>query len=403
MSRSGQHSFWRSVAVTVAVVLLASACAGPAGLGGPPAPSASTRAVDGSAREGVPSALRQAIDHPSLPKPLVDPGEVSSGGPPPDGIPAVDKAKLVSPGDVDWLAGDEAVVALEIAGEQRAYPVQILIWHEIVNDQVAGTPVAVTYCPLCNSALAFERRLGDRLLTFGVSGLLYRSDLVMYDRQTESLWSQIEGRAIAGQLTGRTLNRVPVQTVTWDQWRQAHPDGQVLSRDTGVDRDYGRNPYLGYDKAADRPFAFSGEPDPRLAPKERVLGLGDTDRDPTALVLSALARQRVIALTVNGDPVVVWAVGGLRSALDTKDIDTGRRVAATGAFNPVVGKQHLTFAAAGRDTFIDQQSGSTWNILGRAVAGPLAGKSLKAVGHLDTFWFAWAAFHPDTRLVEPAK
>lgn len=279
---------------------------------------------------------------------------------------------------------------------------QILIWHEIVNDQVAGTPVAVTYCPLCNSALAFERRLGDRLLTLGVSGLLYRSDLVMYDRQTESLWSQIEGRAIAGHLTGRTLQRVPVQTVTWDQWRQANPAGKVLSRDTGVDRDYGRNPYLGYDKAADDPFAFSADPDPRLAPKERVLGLGDTDRDPTALVLSSLARQRVIALTVNGDPVVVWAVGGLRSALDTKDIATGRRVAATGAFDPVLGSQHLTFAAADGDTFTDDQTGSTWDIFGRAVSGPLVGRSLQPVGHLDTFWLAWAAFHPDTRLVNPA-
>ena len=213
----------------------------------------------------------------------------------------------------------------------------------------------------------------------------------------------VEGRAIAGHLTGQTLDRIPVQTVTWDQWRHAHPDGRVLSRDTGVDRDYGRNPYLGYDKAGDDPFAFSGEPDPRLAPKERVLGLGDSDGDPTALVLSSLARERVIPLTVSGKPVVVWAVEGLRSALDTEDVSSGRLVAATGAFDPVLGNQHLTFAAADRDTFTDRQTGSTWDILGRAVSGPLAGKNLKAVGHLDTFWFAWAAFHPDTRLVEPAK
>ena len=403
MTRSRRHSVWRSVAVTAAVVLLASACTRPAGQADPAGASAAAGVVEGSAREGVPSGLRQAIDHPSLPEPLVDPSEVSSGGVPPDGIPAVDEPRFVSAGDVDWLAGDEPVIALEIAGEQRAYPVQIMIWHEVVNDQVAGTPVAVTYCPLCNSALAFDRRRGDRLLTFGVSGLLYRSDLVMYDRQTESLWSQIEGRAIAGHLTGQTLDRVPVQTVTWDQWRQAHPDGQVLSRDTGVDRDYGRNPYLGYDKAADDPFAFSGEPDPRLEPKERVLGLGDSDGDPTALVLSSLARERVIALRVSGKPVVVWAVEGLRSALDTADVSSGRRVAATGAFDPVLGQQHLTFGAADRDTFTDEQTGSTWDILGRAVSGPLAGRSLQPVGHLDTFWFAWAAFHPDTRLIEPAN
>lgn len=401
MTRSRRHSARRIVAIGAAVVLLASACAGPDGPADPAALSASKRAVDGSAKEGVPSALRQAIDDPSLPKPLVDPGEVSSGGPPPDGIPAVDKPKFVSPADVDWLSSDEPVLALEIAGEQRAYPVQIMIWHEIVNDQVAGTPVAVTYCPLCNSALAFQRRLGDRLLTFGVSGFLYQSDLVMYDRQTESLWSQIEGRAIAGHLTGRTLDRVPIQTVTWNQWRQAHPEGKVLSRDTGADRDYGRNPYLGYDEAADDPFAFSGKPDPRLAPKERVLGLGETGADPTALQLSSLALKRVAALTVNGDPVVVWAVEGLRSALDTKEIGAGRRISATGAFNPVLGKQQLTFAAHGRDTFIDRQTGSTWDILGRAVTGPLAGQRLQPVSHLDTFWFAWAAFHPDTRLIMP--
>lgn len=401
MTRSRRHGARRIVAVGAAVVLLASACAGPDGPADRTALSVPTRAVDGSAKEDVPSALRQAIDDPSLPKPLVDPGEVSSGGPPPDGIPAVDKPKFVSPASVDWLSSDEPVLALEIAGEQRAYPVQIMIWHEIVNDQVAGTPVTVTYCPLCNSALAFQRRLGDRLLTFGVSGFLYRSDLVMYDRQTESLWSQIEGRAIAGHLTGRVLDRVPVQTVTWDQWRQAHPEGKVLSRDTGVDRDYGRNPYLGYDKAADDPFAFSGRPDPRLAPKERVLGLGETGADPTALLLSSLALKRVVALTVNGGPVVVFAVGGLRSALDTKEIGSGRRIAATGAFNPVLGKRQLTFAAKGRATFIDRQTGSTWDILGLAVTGPLAGQRLQPVSHLDTFWFAWAAFHPDTRLVRP--
>jgi hypothetical protein len=347
----------------------------------------------------LPSALRQAIDHPSLPEPLVDPAEVVSGGPPPDGIPPVDEPTFLAPEAVDWLAGDEPVVALQVADEHRAYPVQIMIWHEIVNDEVGGLPVAVTYCPLCNSALAFDRRLGGRLLTFGTSGMLYRSDLVMYDRQTESLWSQIEGRAIAGHLTGQSLDRLPVQVVTWDQWRQAHPDGQVLSRDTGVERDYGRNPYVGYDEAADDPFLFSGEADPRLAPKERVLGLRDADGDPTALTLSALAQQRVVELDIGGRPVVAWAVAGLRSALDTQDIAAGRRVAATGAFDPVLDGQHLTFTATTDDAFTDAQTGSTWDVLGRAVEGPLTGRSLQPVDHLDTFWFAWAAFHPDTRLV----
>ena len=388
-------------ALVVAPLLMLSACTGPAGEPQPDQAPTSPTAAQGTGREDVPSALDQEIDDPTLPDPLVDSTEVISGGPPPDGIPPVDDPVFIDPGEADWLAGDEPVVALEVGDEHRAYPVQIMIWHEIVNDEVAGVPVTVTYCPLCNSALAFDRRLGERLLTFGTSGMLYRSDLVMYDRQTESLWSQIEGRAIAGHLTGQTLERVPVQVVTWDQWRQAHPDGLVLDRDTGAERDYGRNPYVGYDVAADDPFLFRGDADPRLPPKERVLGLGDVDGDPTALTLSAVAQSRVVELDVAGSTVVVWAAEGLRSALDTQDIASGRLVAATGAFDPVLDGQRLTFSPAGDDTFTDAQTGSIWDVLGRAVSGPLTGEQLRAVGHLDTLWFAWAAFHPDTRLVTP--
>jgi hypothetical protein len=394
---------WARVLAGVGAAAMLSACsAAGSSTPEPPATSGAGTALDASEREDVPSALSQPLDHPSLPEPLVDPEDVVSGGPPPDGIPPVDDPVFLATGEVDFLAGDEPVVAIEVGGEHRAYPVQIMIWHEIVNDEIAGTPVSVTYCPLCNSALAFDRRLGDRLLTFGTSGKLYRSDLVMYDRQTESLWSQLEGRAIAGHLTGDVLARLPVQTVTWDQWREAHPDGQVLSRDTGVERDYGRNPYVGYDEAADDPFLFSGDPDPRLLPKERVLGLGDTDGEPTAIVLSDLAEQRVVELDVAGQPVVAWAVSGLRSALDTAEIDAGRQVGASGVFVPEAGGQRLTFSAAGPDTFTDAQTGSTWDVLGRAVDGPLEGEQLAPVGHVDTFWFAWAAFHPDTRMVDPA-
>jgi len=137
------------------------------------------------------------------------------------------------------------VLSLTLGTETRAYPVQVLIWHEIVNDTVAGTPVAVTYCPLCNSALAFDRRVAGRVVSFGTSGRLYQSDLVMYDRQTESLWPQLELRAVAGMLTGTTLRPYPVSTVAWADWRRANPDGWVLSRETGHARDYGRNPYVG--------------------------------------------------------------------------------------------------------------------------------------------------------------
>jgi hypothetical protein len=365
---------------------------------GPAAPSVKLEPVEQSATEPTPSALQLSLDDPLLPTPLVTPARVVSGGPPPDGIPPVDEPRFLAPDDVPWLADDEPVIALSLDDEHRAYPVQVMVWHEIVNDTVAGRPVSVTYCPLCNSALAFDRRLGDRLLTFGTSGKLYLSDLVMYDRQTESLWSQIEGRAIAGVLTGEQLERIPVQTVSWAQWRDAHPDGWVLSRDTGADRDYGRNPYVGYDEATSDPFLFDGDADPRLDVKARVLGLGDPD-DPVAVPLTALSRSRVVALEVAGDQVVLWAGEGLRSALDTADIAEGRELATTGEKAPVVDGRTLTFRADGPQTFVDDQTGTTWDVLGRAVSGPLAGTRLEATGHLDTFWFSWAAFHPQTRLV----
>jgi hypothetical protein len=298
----------------LAALLLLGACSAPAD----PSPAAAgpvlLEEVAGSPAEVVASALDR-IDDPALPAPLVDPARVISGGPPPDGIPPIDQPRFEPAADVGWLTEDEPVLAPAIGQPARAYPVRLLIWHEIVNDTIGGRPVAITYCPLCNSALGFDRRLGERLLTFGTSGKLYLSDLVMYDRQTESLWSQIEGRAIAGLLAGAELDRVPVQTVTWAQWRQTHPDGWVLSRDTGVTRDYGRNPYTGYDDPATQPFLFDGPPDPRLPPKERVAALGG-DADPVAIPLTALTDAGAVELEVSGRPAVVWSVGGLRSALE---------------------------------------------------------------------------------------
>ncbi len=227
--------------------------------------------------------------------------------------------------------------------------------------------------------------------------MLYHSDLVMYDRQTESLWSQIEGRAIAGALAGTELDRIPVQTVTWAQWQAAHPDGWVLSRETGVDRDYGANPYVGYDSPDSYPFLFRGEPDPRLPPKERVAGLGG-DEDPVAVPLSDLVEAGVAEVVVGGRPVVLWATEGLRSPLDKAHVGRGRAVGATGAFDPVLDGEHLEFTRSEDGFFADTATGSRWNVLGKAVEGPLAGARLTPAEHLDTFWFAWAAFHPTTRL-----
>jgi len=363
----------------------------PAGPGDPQ----SLEPVEESAIEDTVSALVNPAS-PELPEPLVDTSRILPGGPPPDGIPPVDDPLFEKAGAVDWLSAREPVLALEIGGQARAYPVQILIWHEIVNDTVAGVPVAVTYCPLCNSAIGFDRRVGDRLVTFGTSGKLFKSDLVMYDRQTESLWPQIEGRAVAGTLTGTELERVPVATVPWDQWLAAHPDGWVLSRQTGYDRDYGRNPYQSYDQPDAEPFLFDGTSDPRLPPKERVVGIGGAD--PVAVPLARVSRERVVSLDVAGEPRVVWGIAGLNSALDTDRIEDGREITATGVFDPEVDGRVLAFRPAGPDQFVDSRTGSTWNVFGLAVAGRLEGTQLTPVPHIDTFWFAWAAFQPDTRL-----
>lgn len=220
----------------------------------------------------------------------------------------------------------------------------------------------------------------------------------MYDRQTESLWSQIEGRAIAGTLAGTELTRLPIATVTWSQWRQAHPDGYVMARPAGSGRDYGRTPYVGYDQPTTKPFLFDGKSDDRLPPKERVVA--PLDGQPLAVPLSLVAQRRMVDLGDRGRDVVIFAAAGLRSALDAAELSAGHMIPAAGVFVPRAGGRRLTFhhsgAAAG--LFVDDQTGTSWNILGEAVEGPLAGARLSPVGHVDTFWFAWAAFRPSTLL-----
>ncbi len=355
--------------------------------------------IDSSAPEKVPSALDDVNDS-ELPEAVIDTDELKSGGPPPDGIPAIDEPKFVKPATVDWLAPNEPVIALELDSERRAYPVQVLIWHEIVNDTVGGMPVSVTYCPLCNTALAYDRRIDDRLVTFGTSGLLYKSALVMYDRQTESLWSQLESRAVAGELAGTELDRIPVQTITWSQWKSQSPDGYVLSRDTGHVRDYGTNPYTGYDNPDGDPFLFDGEVDPRLPPMTRVLGVGEGD-DAAALELDKLADVGATHLTVDGTPAVAFAVPGLASALDAANVADGYATAATGVFDTRITGRQLTFEPTSDGQFRDLETQSIWTLTGQAVDGTLAGEQLRRVDHLDTFWFAWAAGEPETTIVDP--
>jgi hypothetical protein len=284
--------------------------------------------------------------------------EILSGGPPKDGIPAIDAPQFVPVSTADFLDDREPVIALELAGEVRAYPIQILMWHEIVNDEIGGRPVTVTFCPLCNTAIVFDRRAGGRVLDFGTTGNLRNSDLVMYDRQTESWWQQFSGEAIVGELTGTRLGQVAARIVPWAAFRRDHPGAKVLSRQTGYDRAYGENPYAGYDDASSPPFFYAANSsDGRLPPKERVVYLEDGD-EAVAVPFSLLRKRGEIEVEVGDRTLVVRWAAGVASALDSTEIANGKDVGSAQVLED-----------------------------GRPVA------------FHEPFWFAVAAFRPDIRIV----
>ncbi len=323
--------------------------------------------------------------------------EISSGGPSRDGIPPLDHPSSVTPAAAQaWLKGREPVIALEINGDDRAYPLEILIWHEIVNDQVGSVPVTVTFCPLCHTAIAFDRRVAGQVLDFGTSGNLRKSDLVMWDRQTESWWQQATGTAIVGSLTGTVLSVSPASIVSFDAFRQAHPDGKVLSRDTGFSRPYGENPYPGYDDANSRPFLFDGTPDGRLPLKELVVTVS-LNGEQVAYPYSVLRKRGVVMDSVGDTRIAVFYQTGTASALGGSSIPDNEDVGATGVFKAQLGDRTLSFHGDSK-WFVDDQTGSRWDLLGRAVSGSLEGSRLTPVVHGDYFWFAWAAFQPQTRI-----
>ena len=325
--------------------------------------------------------------------------EFQSGGPGRDGIPPVDEPKPVGQEQAeDFLDDKEPVLVAEAGGQARAYPIQILIWHEVVNDDLAGRPIAVTFCPLCNSSLVFDRRVEGETLTFGTTGNLRKSDLVMWDRQTESWWQQLTGEAVVGALTGTKLEALPSQTLSWSDFKERYPDGDVLSRDTGHDRDYGANPYEGYDTADQQPFLLDGEADRRLPPKERVAAafVGD---EVAVVPFPRLARERVVNAEVGGRPLVFLFKPGVRSALDAGAINDSKDVGTAAAFERTLDGRELELRAEG-DGFVDREGGSRFDITGRAVSGPLEGRRLPQVRHDQQFWFALAAFVPDARILD---
>lgn len=263
--------------------------------------------------------------------------EILSGGPPKDGIPSIDAPQFRPASGVKFLAPQEPVMTLTLNGETKAYPVQILMWHEIVNDTVGGTPVAITYCPLCNSSIVFERTLDDRTLDFGTTGKLRLSDMLMYDRQTESWWQQFTGKAIAGDLAGATLTMLPSRMEAFSSYMERHPEGAVLDRPANVRRAYGTNPYRGYDGSS-WPMLFRGEYDGPVPPLAYVVAVGDQTW-PLSLVREA-------GTIAAGDIEITWSEG-LVSALDAGEIAKGRdigAVAVTKAGEDVV--YHMPFAFA---------------------------------------------------------
>jgi hypothetical protein len=410
----------RSLAVIAVVAVAAVSCA-PTGVDNGGTDASSTEQAASRADVAVPpsAGAREPIRAESIdcedgefhweqddcqPATSVDLDAILAGGPPPDGIPPIDEPVYESVEDAaQWLEDTSPVMVIDIDGDVRAYPLAILTWHEIVNDVVGGVPVVVTYCPLCNSALVFDRTIegpeGDELLDFGTSGRLFNSNLVMYDRQHRNLWTQFEGEGIVGdRFLGTRLERIPAWLFGFEELAVLHPDAQVLSRETGHSRDYGRNPYTGYDQAERDPFLFDGEVDERFPPMTRLVGLGEDE--PVAILLDQLVEERTVHTEVDGrDAVVLWAPGQA-SALDTASIDAGREVGQTAAFIAEADGQPVELAAADTDRrFVDQVSGSSFDLRGRALDGPLEGQQLEPIVHDDTFWFVWLAFRPDTEVV----
>ncbi|MGI9402587.1 MAG: DUF3179 domain-containing protein [Rhizobiaceae bacterium] len=271
----------------------------------------------------------------------VEMSEIRSGGPPKDGIPPIDDPKFVDVSIENQLVDQEPVIMLEVNGDARAYPLSVLMWHEIANDVIGGEPVSVTYCPLCNASIVFSAMVDDRKLDFGTTGRLRNSDLIMYDRQTETWWQQFSGKAIVGELTGAKLKMLPSTTVSWATFKKKYPEGKVLIPNNPEFRQYGRNPYAYYD-TANRPFLYSGSMPKGIEPMARVIIV--EDKDVEFVVTMDAVRE---AGTFEKDGVVINWTEGMASALDSSSIADGRdigQITVTRKSDGTALVHHVTFA-----------------------------------------------------------
>lgn len=315
-------------------------------------------------------------------KHTVPPDQIVSGGPPPDGIPSIDSPKFVSVADADkFLKDSDFVVGLNINGDIRAYPLQILVWHEIVNDNVGGKPIAVTYCPLCFTNQVFSRTINGTVVEFGTSGKLYNSNLVMYDRSSKSLWSQALAEGIVGKYAGTKLERIPFDVGYWKEWKQLYPNTKVLSKDTGSTRPYGADPYGDYYTSPEVLFPISNR-DGRLGLKEIVVGLENAGTYK-AYAIQNIQDKKIINDQINNKSIALFSLYPFMVRV----------------FDPVVSGHALTFQYDPKNnTIIDEQTGSSWNFEGISTDGSFEGTQLTGLPFDEGFWFEWVAFHPKTEL-----
>jgi hypothetical protein len=326
----------------------------------------------------------------------VDPGEFLVGIPavdPRDRIPPIDTPRFEPIEAADWLDDREPGALVQFNDEVRFYPLSILTRHEIVNDRYGDIPVAVTFCPLCNTALTFDRRVDGEALRFGVSGLLRKSDLVMWDDATTTLWQQITGEAVVGELAGTQLEIISTAIVSYGDAKESFPDALSLATDTGFGINYGANPYEAY-SSSNQPFLFDDDPDPRFPALSRVVGVS-VDGVDKAYPFGLISEKGAVNDVLGDTPIAVLWGGETADALDSSTVADGQAIGSGIAFDRTVGGQTLTLSTSGEDLFTDAETSSTWNLLGQAVDGPLAGEQMDTVSHRNEFWFAWASFFPD--------
>lgn len=299
----------------------------------------------------------------------------------------------------------EPVIAVEIDGRAKAYPLNMLTMHEISNDSLSGIPILPTYCPLCNASIVYDRRVSmagkELVLNFEVSGMLRNSDMVMADKQTESWWQQLTGEAIVGKVTGTRLKVIPSVVISVEDFFDSYPNGQILSPETGTTSEarYGTNPYENYDEGSPwLHFIDESQIQDRLPPMERLIDIAGTDGHKV-YPFSAIKKDGVVNDSYDNQEIVILYKEGTVSVLDEEDITRSKDIGSATAFYRQVDDKTLTFRKeAGK--FRDHQTQSTWDITGKAIEGPLKGKKLRPILHSNHFAFAWFAFHPDSEIYE---